>query len=163
MLEKNLESPLECKEIKPVNPKGNHSWIFIERTDAEAEAPILWPPNGKSRLIGKDQLLGKTEGKRRWGWSKTRWLDGISNLMNMSLSRLWEMVKDRRSCRAAWGLKESDTTEQLNKCHLGSPFLKISVYFCLYLNCFVYMKAKTRMERGIWRFENTSIRKLSEI
>ena len=52
------------------------------------------------------------------------------------------MVKDRRSCRAAWGLKESDTTEQLNKCHLGSPFLKISVYFCLYLNCFVYMKAK---------------------
>ena len=67
VLEKNLESLLDCKEIKPVNPKGNHSCIFIERTDAEAEAPILWPPNGKSRLTGKDQLLGKTEGKRRWG------------------------------------------------------------------------------------------------
>ena len=67
----------------------------------------------------------------------------------MSLSKLWEMVKDTKYWSAAWGLKESDTTEQLNKCHLGSPLLKISVYFCLYLNCFVYMKAKTRMDRDI--------------
>ena len=59
MLDKTLESPLDCKEIKPVNPKGNHSWIFIGRTDAEAEAPILWPPDEKSRLIGKDPDAGK--------------------------------------------------------------------------------------------------------
>ena len=59
MLDKTLESPLDCKEIKPVNPKGNHSWIFIGRTDAEAEAPILWPPDEESRLIGKDPDAGK--------------------------------------------------------------------------------------------------------
>ena len=67
LLEKALENPLDCKEIKPVNPKGNQLWIFIGRTDAEAEVPILWPPNMKSQLIGKDPNAGKIEGKRRRG------------------------------------------------------------------------------------------------
>ena len=65
VVEKTLESPLNCKEIKPVNPKGNQSWVFIGKTDAKAEAPILWPPNAKSWLIGKDLILGQIEGKRR--------------------------------------------------------------------------------------------------
>ena len=65
VLEKTLKSPLDCKEIKPVNPKGNQSWIFIERTDAEAEAPILWPPDAKSWLIGKDHDAGKDQGQEK--------------------------------------------------------------------------------------------------
>ena len=72
MLEKTLESPLDCKDIKPVNPKGNQPSIFIERTDAEAEAPILWPPDVKSQLTGKDPDAGKVEGKRRSGWQRRR-------------------------------------------------------------------------------------------
>ena len=67
VLEKTLESPLDSKEIQPVSPKGNQSWVFIGKTDTEAEAPILWPPDVKSQLIGKDLMLGKIEGRRRRG------------------------------------------------------------------------------------------------
>ena len=81
VLEKTLESPLDTKEIKPVNPKGNQPWIFVGRTDAEAEAPILWPPDAKSQLIGKDLDAGKLEGRRRRGWQRMRWLDGIADSM----------------------------------------------------------------------------------
>ena len=87
-LEKTLESPLDCKEIKPVHPKGNQSWIFIGRTDAKAETPILWPPDAKNWLIGKTLMLGKIEGRRRRGQQKMRWLDGITDLMDMSLCKL---------------------------------------------------------------------------
>ena len=100
VLEKALESPLNCKEIQPVHPKGNQSWIFIGRTDAEAETSILWPPDVKSQLTGKDPGAGKgwrqqvKEVTESDGWitSATRW---------MSLSKLWEIVKDREVWHAA--------------------------------------------------------------
>ena len=74
VLEKTLESPLDCKEIQPVHPKGNQSWMFIERTDIEAETPILWPPDAKSWLIWKTLILGKIEGRRRREQQRMRWL-----------------------------------------------------------------------------------------
>ena len=82
MLEKTLESPLDCKEIKPVNPKGNQPWIFIGRTDAEAEAPVFWPPD-KSDSLEKILMLGEIEGKRRRGQQMMRWLDSITDSMDI--------------------------------------------------------------------------------
>ena len=114
VLEKILKSPFDSKEIKPVNPKGNQPWIFIGRT--EAEAPILWPPDVNSLLVGKDLMLGKIEGRRKRGLHRIRWLDGITDSMDMSWSKLQEIVKDREAWFATvHGVVKSHMTEWLNK------------------------------------------------
>ena len=111
LLEKTLESPLDCKEIKPVNPKGNQSWIFIGRTDDEAEAPILWPPDAKSWLIGLDRDTGKDWGQEEkrviedemFGWY--HWLNG---------HEFEQTLGDSEGLGSPWGCKKSNMTERLN-------------------------------------------------
>ena len=110
MLVKTLESHLDSKEIQPVNSKGNQSWIFIGRTDAEAETAVFWPPDVKNQLIGKALMLGKIEGRGRKGWLRMRQLDGIIDSMGVSLSKVQETVMDREAWHVAvHGVKKSQT------------------------------------------------------
>ena len=129
VLERTLKSPLDCKEIQPVHPKSNQSWIFIGRTDAEAETPIIRPPDGKNWLIGKDPDAGKdwrdeekgTTEDEMVGWR--HWLDGREFEWALGVGDgQWSLV-----CYSPWGCKESDMTEWLNWTELQARFLRISL------------------------------------
>ena len=167
MLEKTLESPLDSK-IKPVNPKGNQPWIFIGRSDAEA--PILWPPDGKSQLIGRETalMLGKIEGGRRRGQQRMRWLDGITDSVDLSLRKFWEIVKDREAWHATvHGVRQDLVTEQQYVCPLSleplptptptlpSIFPSIRVFFSELGVCIRWPK--------YWSFSNSPSSEYSEL
>ena len=135
---RRLESPLHCKEFKPVHPKGNQSWIFIGSTDAEAEVPLLWPPDAKNWLIWKCPDMGKIEGRRRRGQRRMRSLDGITDSMYVSLSE--PGVGDGQgdlACCNSWGHKESDVIERLNWTELKRRKVShIQGKLCKAISCF---------------------------
>jgi len=116
VLEKTLESPLDCKEIQPVHPKGDQSWVFIGRTDAEAEIPILWPPHAKCWLVGKDPDAGRDWGQVEKGMTEDE-MAGWHHRLNAHGFGWTLGVGDGQgglACCDSWGHKESDTTERLN-------------------------------------------------
>ena len=147
VLEKTLESPLDSKEVKPVHPKGNPPWIVIGRTDAEAKAPIPWPPDAKSRLIGKDPDAGKDWGQEEKGTTEDEMVGWHHLLNGCEFEQTLGNSEGQGSlgCCSLWGHKESDTTEWLNNKYVNHISIKLEkfkvyvcyamVYICVYVKC----------------------------
>ena len=134
LFEKTLESPLDCKEIKPVNPKGNQPWIFIGKTDAKAETPVIWPLDEKSHSLGKTLVLGKIEHKRKRGQERMRWLDSITKSRYVNASKLWKTVEDRGAWHAAvHGVTKSQT--RLSDWTATTTLARSIVLLSLFKNC----------------------------
>ena len=128
VLEKSLENPLDCKEIQPVHPKGDQSWVFIGRTDVEVETPIFGHLMQRADSFEKTMMLGKIRGRRRREWQRMRWLDGITDSMDMSLGKSLGVGDGQGSltCCSLWGHKESDMTEWLNWTELNWTITSIT-------------------------------------
>ena len=150
MLEKTLESPLDCKEIQPVHPKGDQSWVFTERTDVEAESPILWPPHAKSWLIGKDPVAGKYWGQEKKGTTEDEMVGWHHRLNGNEFGWTLEVGDGQRglACCGSWGRRESDTTERLNWTELilkrfkKPPSMSISVQ--------ILCESRSVMSHSLW-------------
>ena len=164
MLEKTPENPSDCKDIKPVNPKRNQPWIFIGRTDAEAETPMLWPPHAKSQLTGKYPNAVKDWRKKGGAWQRIRWLYSTTNSMAINWNRPRELVKDRRAWHAAVHEVAKSRTELGNWATTATKPAQVYSFHILAMLCSKSFKlgfsiCESRASRGInwlskWKTSN---------